>query len=753
MIVTVCVLIGFEMGAGVALVALGCSLVTLAYALRNSVQIGKYRRKILAVAGEHVKVTNEVLQGIRVVKLYAWEESIAHRVQEIREREISLLRTYDYLRVYNLVALSMGVTVLTAGCFIVYIARGESLTVATAFTLLAFANVCRMPFGIFSNAVVFASEAVASMARISKFLDAEEIDASEDKQSGTFEQESSAIEIRQGAFRWGGEMAEPSKNEAVQVENENADTNKLGQELTLSQLNVTLPKGSLTIVVGAVGSGKSSLLQAMLGEMHRESGSCAVRGSIAYASQTPWIQHHSVCDNILFGTRLDRDFYERVLESCELTRDLEILANGDATEIGERGMNLSGGQKARVSLARVMYRKQADVLLLDDPLSALDVHVANSVFTKCILGLVANKTRVLVLNAHYHLLQHADRILLMEKGQIIADGTFAEVVARFPYLAEDIKSQQEADATEHEDTKESADEETMPVQEDSARESFTFSETPETMERVSLVRHASIASSLTRHSKKTREEERGRGTKPETMMLEEDRNTGSMGWQIYSSFLGSSGYNGDVLGVLIFLVFAVGQSVLVGSDYFVTYWSNGSMSGTFSQQSLLGLYLGIVVVGITMFVIRSVFFTEVCVRASQRLHHKYFDKVLRAPVTSFFDVTPVGRILNRFSRDLDQIDNPLPYYGMSLLTFGLVAVSIFVVCAVTTPYTLILYAPLFGACYYVQVYFLASARELKRMDGVTRSPYLNLVTETINGTHSLIWNDSSLCQAMPHAAG
>ncbi|KAJ0397998.1 hypothetical protein P43SY_004059 [Pythium insidiosum] len=200
---------------------------------------------------------------------------------------------------------------------------------------------------------------------------------------------------------------------------------------------------------------------------------------------------------------------------------------------------------------------------------------------------------------------------------------------------------------------------------------------------------------------------------------------------------GSDGYNGVFLAIMLLVAFALGQGGLLAADYFVKFWSDGSMSNSFGQTTLLWTFVGIVGLATVLSIIRAVVFTEICIQASKALHARYFLKVLMAPIPTFFDVTPVGRILNRFSRDLDQIDNPLPYYALGLLMFFMLALSIFVVCAVTTPITLVLYPPLLYACYYVQKFFLASSRELKRLDGVTRSPFLNLVAETINGIESI----------------
>ncbi|TMW55714.1 hypothetical protein Poli38472_010596 [Pythium oligandrum] len=703
MALTCCILIGVEMGVYVGLVAVACSVGILVYAMSNSRYMASVRREILQIAGERVKVTNEVLQGIRMIKMYGWEESSVLRVSNIRDREVRLLRKYAHLRVQNFVVLMLAPMFMTAACLLVYVYQGNTLRVPTAVALLAFANASRNPFSRFSSAVVFASETVASLQRIAKFLAADEI-----AQLTTYPDMENArgiVEFNDADFAWEA----PAENSVT-------------PRLILQNINLSLQPGTLTIVVGAVGSGKSSLVSAMLGEMHRIRGTTAVRGSVAYASQQPWIQHNSVRENILFGKPLDQQHYDAVISACQMRRDLDILENGDATEIGERGINLSGGQKARVSLARVMYRRESDVVVLDDPLSALDVHVANAVFFDCVLGLVKSKTRVLVLNAHYHLLPHADRILVISDGQIVGEGSYEEVRTRFPFLSE-------AMVTEADDAGNNASTDGGNCREPHDRKSSVVVGPPGSA--------GSVCSSDRGRKSRVIDEDEPAFAKPrKALVLDEDRVLGSVTWRTYLSFLGLCGWDGVVTAIAILMVFACGQCALVATDYFVTFWSDGSFSHL-SQEKLLWVYIGVVVATTLVSVARAAFFAEICIRSAKATHAQHFCKILMAPINTFFDVTPLGRILNRFSRDLDQIDNPLPYYAVVMTIFGMMVLSVFVICAVTTPTTLALYLPLFVVAYYVQAYFIASSRELKRLDGVTRSPFLNLVGETINGIESI----------------
>ncbi|ETV90746.1 hypothetical protein H310_14534 [Aphanomyces invadans] len=363
------ILIGVDMGAVVGAVV-GVSMAAVLYwSYVSSKAVGKVRRDVLTVQAERIKLTNEILQGVRVVKMYAWEGFVQAQIEAIRARELALLRTYQYQRVLNTVMLSIAPVFSLALCLAVYAAQGHELTPSRAFTALAYMNVARLPCTVFSSSIMFASEALASCARIGKFMVANEIpdDAPilQEMQGTSCDPK---VDLDEASFSWNADLA-------------GASTPMDAVPLTLKRINLSIAAGTLTIVVGPVGAGKSSLISAILGEIQQVSGRREVAGRVAYVNQEAWIQHATVRDNILFSAALDTAKYDRVVAACQLKADLAILPDGDETEIGERGINLSGGQKARVSLARAMYRSDmADLVLLDDPLSALDVHVAGAVF-------------------------------------------------------------------------------------------------------------------------------------------------------------------------------------------------------------------------------------------------------------------------------------------------------------------------------------------------------------------------------------
>ncbi|KAF1316447.1 Multidrug resistance protein abc superfamily, partial [Globisporangium splendens] len=689
MLTVVCIMIGTQMGVYVGLAGAATIVLIIYLAFTTSRQVGIYRRQIAKVSAERVKVTNEVLQGIRVIKFYGWENSISEKIRSVRDSEIALMRQYNYLRLYNAVLMFLAPSFLNAVCFFTYILLGKTLDVATAFVILALSNACKMPFSIFANATVYVSEAAASTKRISDFLIADEVEDKQHDDDSKCAQLQQKISIRNADFQW----------------LHNAESSNL------SDINLTIKPGTLTVIVGTVGSGKSSLINAILGEMLQTRGERDVHGAFAYSSQQPWIQNQTLRENILFGERFDATHYQNVVSACQLVPDFEMLEQGDATEIGERGINLSGGQKARVSIARAMYRvRRCDFLMLDDPLSALDVHVANSVFADGLNGIAKEKTRLLVLNSHYHFLQYADRILVMSGGRIIGDGTLGELRGEFPFLAQ--SPRKNASTAEGED-------DNMENEDDAS----------------ALERNVKKASKKIATSRIETTGDETKDSKQKKLIVEEDRLIGSVNWRTYVKYLDCCGWNGFVVGITILFLFTIAQVALFFCDWFLSKWSNGAIH--YSQGTSLGIYMGLVVVASALVLARCVFYTEMCMRCSANLHFKYMWKVLSAPVTTFFDVTPVGRVLNRFSRDLDQVDNPLPYFSMWMLLYLFQISSAFLVCAATNPYVLILYLPLGFVFVFVTRVYQASARELKRLDGITRSPFLNLVSETIHGIETI----------------
>ncbi|RHY95404.1 hypothetical protein DYB35_006539 [Aphanomyces astaci] len=691
MVLVIFVMIGFDLGAWPAIAGAAVMVALMAFGVLEGRAVGAIQKDILVVQGERVKFTNELLQGVRAVKMYGWEAPLQAHVEAMRGQELSLLKAYHYRRQVSSIALLVAPVLSLALCLVVYVAQGSRLTPPLAFITLAYVNAARTPCSSFSFSIMNLFDALHSSHRIDAFLA-----SSSTTTISTDTPPSSApspcpapnnmsskppstpplIHMQSASFQW-------TKPSAEAVDNP--------PEHALKHINIVVDSTpSLTIVVGYVGSGKSSLLSAMLGDLHLASGGCHVTArSVGYCSQDPWLQNATIRDNIVFTDQVDNTpRYNRVMSACHLEADLASLAGGDSTEIGARGVTLSGGQKARVGLARAAY-KDADLYLLDDPLSALDAAVATTVFHECIRNLLS-RTRpvVLVVNSHYHLLPFADRVLVMDNGAIVGDGPLESLASTaFLHLFSSPLS-------------------SAAVSTDSMTSSSATSEST-----------ATIAS-----------------TSSTSLVVAEERKVGHVTSQTYLTYFQASGWNGLGVAMSVLVVFVLAQACLVLMDWFVGFWASSSPFLTTvpsnNNATYAGIYVALSVLALGLVLGRSLYVLHFILLCSKHLHAAILHNVLHAPVPSFFDVTPVGRILNRFSADLSTVDNMVPMLGLHILGLVFQIVASLVVCAATSPYILLLYVPLGYVFSKLRFIYSLTSTQLKRLDATSRSPVLNLLTET-----------------------
>ncbi|KAL1005984.1 hypothetical protein UPYG_G00066440 [Umbra pygmaea] len=526
------------------------------------------------------------------------------------------------------------------------------------------------------------------------------------------------IVINQGTFSWQG----PGRADHTPDGERNGDARSPGGSLLLHSLDLTFTKGSLVVVVGKVGCGKSSLLAAIAGELIRHGGSVYIQGredGFGLATQEPWIQHATVRDNILFGRDYDSGFYQAVVEACALTDDLNILPNADRTEVGENGVTLSGGQKARLALARAVYMEK-DIYLLDDPLAAVDADVAHHLMEKCIMGILRSKTRILCTH-RIEIVDKADMVILMDNGTIIKTGTPEEVL---PLVEAVPKNRKNGGNMKDED-----------VIEQEERQG------PSNQLRV--------------------EEEC-------SLLGEEQKVVGGLAWKVYHAYWRSVG---GALAASILLALLLMQASKNVSDWWLSHWisnlkNNGSalspVTPAYRSPHLLlfstgGLMSPITTMEITPFAnmssdvmfyltvygtiagantvftaFRAFLFAYGCIRAASVIHNRLLNTVLQATVT-FFDTTPLGRILNRFSSDLYSVDDSLPFMLNILLAniFGLL--GMLVVMSYALPWFLVPLAPLVLLYHRTQHFYRHTSRELKRLCSLTLSPVYSHFSETLSG--------------------
>nr|XP_014354031.1 PREDICTED: multidrug resistance-associated protein 4 [Latimeria chalumnae] len=577
--------------------------------VRTQVQTNDYyiihRSKTAVFTDSRIKTMNEVISGIRIIKMYAWEKPFAELVHDIRRKEISKILKSSYLRGMNLASFFFSNKVIQLVTFMTYVLLGNIVTASRVFVAVSLYNSVRLTVALFFPlAIEKASESLVSIRRIKNFLLLDEIrkisvDVHSDGETDPL------IHMQDVTCYWDKTLTP-----------------------TLQNISLSVTPGKLLAVIGSVGAGKSSLLSALLGELAKDSGTIDVRGRLVYAAQQPWVFSGTIKSNILFGKKYQKNKYEEVIQACALKKDLELLEDGDLTLIGDRGVTLSGGQKARVNLARAVYW-DADIYLLDDPLSAVDAEVGKYLFEQCICGALRKKPRILVT----HQLQYltvADQILILKEGEMVGKGTYAELLRSGIDFASLLKNDED-------DEQEVASTENSMI--NVARD--------RTLSQMSVWSHSS---SIQSHKEELTEPP---GEVLHTAMAEETRSEGIVGWKIYKKYL-MAGANCIVL-LLVFLTNISAEVAYVLQDWWLAYWADeqGKLSSNEYNQTnhtldidfYLGVYAGLTGATILFGLMRSLLVFKILVDASQTLHSKMFKATLRAPVL-FFDINPIGKLLH-----------------------------------------------------------------------------------------------------------
>lgn len=487
----------------------------------------------------------------------------------------------------------------------------------------------------------------------------------------------------------------------------------------------------------------------MLGQMTRVNGKQALNAKVAYASQEHWIQNLTVRDNILFDSAMDEDRYEVAMDASQLSKDLLTLNDGDMTEIGERGINLSGGQKARVNIARALYAPDTDLYIFDDPLASVDVHVGKALFESVMLDVLKEKTMIVVFSSNYHFLPFFSKIVVVGKGgSVDVCNSYDELKMSFPQYASldgenSLKKVTSGEniAADQLDSNEASAPAGQLLGSVSSNNVTNAAQETDALVKGSVSASRTVLGALTRSTsiyRSVRQQllDRSMSVKGQMTMTAEDREKGEVSMFTYkryfqASLAGGFWSNGWVVIALIVVSFAIGQTFRVYCDIWVGTWALDDPDNTtaFYQTVYAGLMLGIIL----SVVVRSKYFMKQCLEASRALHNGLLKNVLAAPINTYFDVTPIGRILNRFSKDLDQIDSQLPDFFLNMLQNSFHVMAIVILCIASTPYFVVVMVPLSFLYYYIQDQFRKSSRELKRLEGVSRSPLYTLFGELLVG--------------------
>uniref|UniRef100_A0A3Q2QNG6 Multidrug resistance-associated protein 4 n=1 Tax=Fundulus heteroclitus TaxID=8078 RepID=A0A3Q2QNG6_FUNHE len=645
----------------------------------------KFRSKTAVLTDSRIRTMNEVVSGMRIIKMYAWEKPFAALVSEVRRKEISKIMKSSYLRGLNMASFFCASKIIIFITFTLYVLLGNTISASRVFVTVSLYTAVRLTVTLFfPSAIEKLFESRVSIRRIQEFLLLDEI----------------------------------KKNTAPSLDNKVASVCFFLQNLdapTLQSISFSLESNQLLAVIGPVGAGKSSLLSSILGELPYEKGVLNVRGQLTYAAQQPWVFPGTIRSNILFGKDLEPKKYERVIKACALKRDLELLPDGDQTVIGDRGATLSGGQKARVNLARAVYQ-DADIYLLDDPLSAVDAEVGRHLFEQCICGLLKTKPRILVTHQLQYL-KAADQILVLKEGHMVAKGTYAELQRSgvdFTSLLE----------------KEEEEEQLQPPQDAPTR--------TRTLSEISVLSKASSVHSVKDGDHLPAEQVH--------MVPEESRAQGTIGLKLYLKYLQA----GASIFILLFVVLInlLAQVSYVMHDWWLAHWAkqqdsltnrtngnitvNGPNVTELDLSFYLGIYGGLTATTILFGFMRNIILFTVLVKSAQSLHNSMFNAILRAPVR-FFDVNPIGRVLNRFSKDIGQVDSMLPWTFTDFIQVFLQILGVIAVAASVIPWILLLVAPLLGLFIFLRRYFLRTSRDVKRLESTTRSPVFSHLSSSLQG--------------------
>uniref|UniRef100_A0A8C3AG31 Multidrug resistance-associated protein 1 n=1 Tax=Cyclopterus lumpus TaxID=8103 RepID=A0A8C3AG31_CYCLU len=670
--------------AGVAVMVLMVPINAVIAMKTKTYQVAQMKSK-----DNRIKLMNEMLNGIKVLKLYAWELAFKDKVSKIRESELRVLKKTAYLGAMSSFTWICAPFLVALSTFTVYVLIDEKnvLDAQKAFVSLALFNILRFPLNMLPMVISSMVQASVSLKRLRVFLSHEELQE---------------------------------------------DVFILLLCLLLCLLNVCIPEGSLVAVVGHVGSGKSSLLSALLGEMDKLEGTVAVKGSVAYVPQQAWIQNATLKDNIMFGQERRQTWYQRVVEACALQPDLEILPAGDDTEIGEKGVNLSGGQKQRVSLARAVYCDRA-VYLLDDPLSAVDAHVGKHIFEQVVgpQGLLKNKTRVLVTHGLSYLPQ-TDLILVMVEGEITEMGSYQHLMATEGAFAEFQRTYAAVDHN-NDDGKIGLDP-SRDLQVIFMAQSFcheillktTFRNCAKEWKQSNRERQHNCSCWVSRRSSVSKlcqknEEDKVLGEKAKQPEL-----------SVFGSYLKAIGV---ILSCISLLLFLTQNLVSLFSNYWLSLWTddpvvNGTQPNRLMRLGVygaLGLSQGVSVFGYSLS-------TSIGgILASRCLHQSMLYDVLRSPM-SFFERTPSGNLVNRFAKEMDTIDTVIPSIIKMFMGSMFNVMGSCIIILIATPLVAII-IPVLGLLYFfVQRFYVASSRQLKRLESVSRSPIYTHFNETLLGT-------------------
>jgi len=689
-------------------------------------KLARIHKRIMQLSDRRIKISNELLQSIKLLKLYAWERFLEHSVSAARRQELCMMLRAALLRILSVTCTDVIPYVACLLTFVLYNRlETEPLSAAEVFSCVAIFSYISNQLFVITLVINIAGQARSSVTRLESFFMLPEL--------GNLTQ----------SFHNDDDEIQPLKSltrDSVHHEDAEEDTEHFAVRITdgvftwsnnppaLINASVAVPRGKLTIIVGPVASGKSSLLHAMLGEMQLMSGHIS-RGShsVAIVPQTCWILNATVQENIVFGHPFNQSLYQNVLMASALERDMKLFPGGDQCEIGEKGATLSGGQKQRIAIARALY-SDADIVFLDDCLSALDAVVGAHVFNEAIMKLLIGCGKTVVLVTHcVHLVKKANYLIIMKDQKVIYGGSPDALAAD--------GMQQYTSLLEKMETEEESNDETLNLSVNQ-RQSVTSNRT------VSMSRDSLISENKSGSSRKLAGSE---SVEMSMRLIEEELSaSGSVPWSVYVAYMKAAMWIVCAMTVLLFILC---QFFKMAASYYLTEVVDKGMEiksmegyndmnqadeGWEQYEDFMITYIKLSVVFVIFIPLAALSLEVTTIMASKNVHRKLIDSIVSAPL-KFFDCTPIGRVLNRLSADMNVIDEKMTNSFECLLFCAFNVIGGIVMNSVFVPYFIIPVVPVFILFFVVQRFFIASCRELQRLECVTRSPILAHVSQSLNG--------------------
>ncbi|KAF8310766.1 P-loop containing nucleoside triphosphate hydrolase protein [Clavulina sp. PMI_390] len=657
------------------------------------------RKELLAARDERLREMNQVIQGIRFLKFFAWEAKWVERVMKARERELVRLSKVLWLWVLIMLmwdVLPLFISIISFSAFIV-IDHGK-LSVAVAFPVLAAFDTLNKTLNMFPIFMEFWVKITTSVQRIEAYLNEDEVPSRaswlSDRTTGEERGDSTAIGFDRASFAWGAALGSESGASAP-----TSQSSRLHEGFQLKDISISFQPGSINLIAGPTGSGKSSLLAALLGEMDCVSGevflpknhlrvdaASGLRGDVSFCAQHPWLQHMTIRDNILFGLPYDRDRMSAVLRACQLLPDLELFDDKDLTEIGEGGVSLSGGQKARVALARAVYSRSATVLL-DDVLSAVDSHTTSKLIKECFLGPLM-KGRTIIIATHHvdRILPHCSWVVRLENGSVLTQGPPEKIDSAI-------------------------------LDPDRAKEDDINSLTSEPLAATEKVDEP-----------------------PQRVLVEKEKKSeGQVLLRMYQLYIGAASYTLTGALILSILLQYAGEAC---QKFWVRYWGESYQTTASLSHGLppveddaipyLAIYIAIQAGTAFFTAIRHIPKVYATLRASRRIYGDMLLSVIRTPIR-WFDQTPSGRILNRFSKDINLVDGELQGQIEGTVAMGIACITTIVVVVSVTPLFFFPLAIIIALQFWTSQGYVEVSRDLRRLESTFRSPIIAAFSELLLG--------------------